>query len=173
MLGDPISTDAAGRAKLWLADGVLALLDSDSALKLSAGRIELLHGRLFVDSPEGGRIIVASGQLEAPLSASKAAFEHAADGAATKIFCAQGEVMASAGAAPTPIPSGETLTAAGGKVSVEPEKAFDDWTGGLAVPWAANWRGCPGTSSPGRCWYLVPLIYWGGPKRCRHNGLFN
>ncbi len=136
--GDEITTDAAGRAKLWLADGVFALLDANSVVKLAAGRLELARGRLFVDSPEGRKLTVVSGPFETPLSASKATFERLGDGSLTKIFCAQGEVMVSAGAAPTRVPSGETLTASGGKTSVEPEKAFDDWTGGLAVPWAAK-----------------------------------
>lgn len=137
-VGDEISTEAAGRAKIWLADGVLALLDSDTAVRLAAGRLVLMHGRLFVDSPEGRKLVVVVGNLESPLSATKAAFERTLDGARTKIYCAQGEVMVSSGAAPTRVPSGETLTAASGKLGVEPEKAFDDWTGGLAVPWAAK-----------------------------------
>jgi tetratricopeptide (TPR) repeat protein len=136
--GDHIATQAAGRAKLRLADGVTALLDGASEVVLASGRIELLHGRLFIDSPEGRRIEVATGHLQAPVSASKVAFERTLDGSLTKIFCAQGEVLVSAEAAVTRVPSGETLTASAGKTLVAPEQAFDDWTGGLAVPWAAK-----------------------------------
>lgn len=136
-LGDRIGTETAGRARLQLAGGVTLLLDENAELRLGAERIELLRGRLFVDSPEGNKTSIAVGALSAPLSASKVAFERSADGQSTKIFCAQGEVMVSGVGPSVRIPSGETLTDSGGKISVLPEKAFDDWTGGMAVPWAA------------------------------------
>jgi len=136
--GDEIVTDAAGRARLWLADGTSALLDGNTSIKIAVGRIDLLRGRLFVDTPEGRNLAIVAGKLEATVAFSKVAFERSADGDQTKAFCAQGELLASAGAAPTRVPRGETLTLVGSKVTVEPEKAFDDWTGGLAVPWAAK-----------------------------------
>lgn len=136
--GDRISTETAGRAKLHLADGITALLDAQTEIVLAAGRIELLRGRLFIDTPEGRTLRIAAGAINAPLSSSKVAFDRAADGHQTKLFCAQGEVMASALGATTRIPSGETLTLSGGKVNVAPEKAFEDWTGGLAVPWSGR-----------------------------------
>jgi tetratricopeptide (TPR) repeat protein len=136
--GDRIVTELAGRAKLRLASGVRMLVDANSEVRLGDGQVALLRGRMFVDSPEGRRLDVALGSLRAPVSASKVAFERSADGAQSRIFCAQGEVMVADHSAPTRVPSGETLTAVGGKSSVEPEKAFDDWTGGLAVPWATK-----------------------------------
>jgi tetratricopeptide (TPR) repeat protein len=36
------------------------------------------------------------------------------------------------------VPSGETATLAQGGAKVAPETAFDDWTGGLAVPWSGE-----------------------------------
>lgn len=134
--GDRIVTEAAGRARLQLG-GVTLLLDEHSELGLGKERLELVRGRLFVDSKEGRKTSVRVGPLSAPLSASKVAFERSADGKRIEIFCAQGEVMVSGAGPATRVPSGETLTHADGKTSVAPEKAFDDWTGGMAVPWAA------------------------------------
>lgn len=137
-LGDRITTESAGRARLLLAGGVTLLLDEHTEVKLVAERIELTRGRLFVDSPEGKKTSVSVGALNAPLSASKIALERSWDGKRTKIFCAQGEILVSGTGPATRVPSGETLTAMDGKVTVLPEKAFEDWTGGLAVPWAAT-----------------------------------
>jgi hypothetical protein len=47
------------------------------------------------------------------------------------------------------VPSGETATLAQGGAKVAPETAFDDWTGGLAVPWSGE-RGPESHPNPPR-----------------------
>jgi tetratricopeptide (TPR) repeat protein len=133
--GDTISTELSGRARLRLAEGVTALLDVSSELRLDKGVLSLTRGRLFVDSPEGRVISVRAGDVDARVTAAKVAMGRDPKQDRTHLYCAQGEVMLSQKGAPSRVESGESATVANAKLTIEPEKAFEDWTGGLAVPW--------------------------------------
>src|SRR5208282_1100774 len=80
---------------------------------------------------------------------TSAAFEK--DGSGAKIYCAQGELVVSASGRQEHVASGETASLevgrtpegsgrneGGGGLKVRPETAFDDWTGGMAVPWSGE-----------------------------------
>src|SRR6185295_399032 len=57
---------------------------------------------------------------------------------APKVYCARSELVLTTDGKSAHIPSGETATIAQGGAKVAPETAFDDWTGGLAVPWSGE-----------------------------------
>lgn len=134
--GDHVVTEAAGRAKLRLANGTTALIDANTELHITKNGVELLRGKVFVESPEGIQTSLTMGPLTAALSSSKVALERVPGAEVFKLFCAQGDVLVAGLGTSRRVPSGETLSVRDGKFSLEPEKAFDDWTGGLAVPWA-------------------------------------
>lgn len=133
--GDHIVTGESGRARLNLVEGVTVLLDESTDASLEVGGLVLHQGRLFVDSPEGRNLTIKTGELTARLAASKTAIEHSTKAQKLSLYCAQGEVMVSVKGQSQRVQSGETLRVLNGKLTVEPEKAFDDWTQGLAVPW--------------------------------------
>src|SRR5690606_14441246 len=69
------------------------------------------------------------------VAGSAVAFD--AKGPKAKVYCARGELMLNASGKQLRVASGETATIDGQSSSVAPEKAFEDWTGGLAVPWSS------------------------------------
>ncbi|MGE5787128.1 MAG: VWA domain-containing protein, partial [Myxococcales bacterium] len=136
--GDQVITEGAGRAQVRLANGMTALLDANTELQVTAAGLELVRGRVFAESPEGSQTQVKFGTFNVSLSSSKLALERLEGADSFKLFCAQGELLVTGLGAAHRVPSGETLTLNEGKASLEPEKAFDDWTGGLAVPWGTS-----------------------------------
>lgn len=138
--GDVLRTGDDGRARLRLDDGTLVVVDAATELRLRDGRIELERGRLFVQGGAASRTQLKLGDASTVVAGSAAAFER---GKTTQIYCAQGELVISAGTRQERVALGETATLEGGGVKVAPEVAFDDWTGGLAVPWAGE-AGQPG-----------------------------
>ena len=148
--GDSIKTAADGRARIRLDDGTLIVVDGSSELSLQGGRVTLKRGRLFVQGGTASRADVAVGGATTTISSSAAAFDAAGSGVA-KVYCARGELSVSVAGHQAHVASGETATLEAAGPKVEPEKAFDDWTGGLAVPWA-------GESGPASA---IPAL-WGG-----------
>ncbi len=137
--GDRVTTGPAGRARLRLDDGTIVAVDGSTRLSLSGSRLLLESGRIFV---QGGRAAVTTVSLEnasTTVASSAVAFERKTG--ASKIYCANGELLLSAIGKQTRIASGETATVSADGVKVTPEKAFNDWTGGLAVPWANEFGG--------------------------------
>ena len=133
--GDRIVTETAGRARLDLVEGVSVLLDVSTEVGVDVGKLDLHAGRLFVDSPDGRIITLRAGDLTARISASKVAIERSSRAHQLSLYCAQGEVVATVKGQSQRVESGETLQLDGEHFRVEPERAFDDWTLGLAVPW--------------------------------------
>lgn len=135
--GDRVSTGPDGRARVRLDDGTLLVVDGATQLALGEGRVTLDHGRLFVQGGARSHTEVVVAGATTTVSSSAAAFD-ARPGAAPRIYCARGELLVGAAGKQEHVASGETasLEAAGPKVA--PEMAFDDWTGGLAVPWAGE-----------------------------------
>ena len=159
--GDSVKTGPDGRATVKLDDGALVVIDRSTELGLRGGRITLVHGRLFVRAGATSRTEVAVDAASTTMSSTAAAFEKAAGGAgASTIYCAQGELVVSSGGKQEHVASGETAAIEGAGLKVSPETAFDDWTGGLAVPWSGEggpssaiaelWGGSGGEDPPRR-----------------------
>jgi tetratricopeptide (TPR) repeat protein len=133
--GDRVSTGSEGRARLRLDDGTLVAIDKSTRFELAKNRLLLEAGRIFVQGGPTAVTQLSVAGATTSLASSAVAVEAGSEGA--KIYCASGELVVTAGSEQTRIQSGESaaLTAAG--ISVAPEQAFDDWTGGLAVPWSS------------------------------------
>jgi tetratricopeptide (TPR) repeat protein len=135
-VGDRLSTGPQGRARLRLDDGTLVAMDSSTSLKLEEGRLALDSGRIFVQQQGEAATEVTLAGVTTRVASSAAAFEQK-PAAEARIYCASGELVATVSNKPIRIQSGESGQIRQGQVQVEPEKAFDDWTGGLAVPWTS------------------------------------
>jgi tetratricopeptide (TPR) repeat protein len=132
--GDSVTTGPDGRARLRLDDGTRVVIGSATRFKLEGTRITLESGRLFLEGNAVSRTEVNLGAASTTVSKSSVALERSENGA--KIYCAQGELVVSAAGKQQRVASGETASLVSGALVVAPEKAFNDWTGGLAVPFA-------------------------------------
>ena len=137
-VGDVVKVGPEGRARLRLDDGTTAVLDRATVLSLGERGLALDAGRLFVQGGAAARTEVAAGPASAVVSASAVAFTRTPEKA--HAYCADGEVVVSAFGKQERVRTGETATAAAGGLRVVPEKAFNDWTAGLATPWSAAGR---------------------------------
>jgi hypothetical protein len=152
--GDHVTTGPDGRARIRLDDGTLVVVGGSTELELHEARVTLHQGRLFVQGGAASHTAVTLGGATTTVSSSAAAFETGAGGGPATIYCARGELVVGAAGHQERVSSGETATLGAGGTKVAPEMAFDDWTGGLAVPWegetgqasaiAALWGGAGG-----------------------------
>jgi tetratricopeptide (TPR) repeat protein len=147
--GDGVKTAADGRARIRLDDGTLIVVDGSTELAIKGDRVTLQHGRLFVQGGTASHVDVVLAGATTTVSSSAAAFD--AGATSSKVYCARGELSVSGGGHQAHVASGETATLEAAGPKVEPEKAFDDWTGGLAVPWGGD-----GTQAS-----AIPAL-WGG-----------
>lgn len=156
--GSAVSTAADGRARVRLDDGTLVVVDSNTKLTISKRDVAVEAGRVFIRGGPHSKVQVKVGDIATSVSSSAAAFARPA-GAASKVYCSDGELMLSHGEKQTRVGSGETATLDAKGVSVAPERAFNDWTGGLAVPWegeggrvgaVAELRGVAGSIDSGK-----------------------
>jgi Mg-chelatase subunit ChlD/tetratricopeptide (TPR) repeat protein len=138
--GDDVKTGPDGRARIRLDDGTVVVVDASTTFTLRGTRVALGEGRLFVQGGAAAHSEVSAGGVATTVSSSAAAFEARSSGGrpTTKIYCAQGELMVRAGSKQERVASGETATMGPDGPVVRPEAAFDDWTGGLAVPWSGE-----------------------------------
>ncbi len=136
--GDTVKTGPDGRARVRLDDGTLVVVGGSTVLALRDGRLVLAHGRLFVQGGAESRAQVAVGDATTTVSAAAAAFEAGTGAAPGKIYCARGELVVAQSGKQEHVASGETASLVAGGPKVAPETAFDDWTGGLAVPWGGE-----------------------------------
>lgn len=134
--GDEVKTGPGGRARLRLDDGTIVIIDGNAELKLTGQKLSLGKGRLFVQAGAASRTEVTIKDTTATVVSSAAAFDA---GEKSSVYCARGEINLSTGGKQAHVSSGETGTlASGAAAKVAPETAFDDWTGGLAVPWSGE-----------------------------------
>jgi Mg-chelatase subunit ChlD len=138
-LGDRVVTDADGRARLRLDDGTTAVVDRSTRVRLDGKGLALESGRLHVTSPLGAHPELVLGALTVLLSGATAGLDHRGD--KVSVYAADGELTVRALGQEKRVRAGETARIAGGKLEIVPERAYDDWTFGLARTWAA--RGTP------------------------------
>jgi Mg-chelatase subunit ChlD len=139
-LGDKLVTDADGRARLRLDDGTSAVLDRNTALVITAKGFRLEQGRAHLTSPNGSHPVIELGGMSVLASGGSAGLE--LRGERISVFSADSELtVRGPDGKEAHLDAGETARLAQGAVKVTPERAYDDWTHGLARPWAA--RGTP------------------------------
>jgi Mg-chelatase subunit ChlD len=139
-LGDKLVTDVDGRARLRLDDGTGAVLDRNTSLVMTAKGFRLEQGRAHLTSPNGSHPVVELGGMTVLASGGSVGLE--LRGERTSVFSADSELtVRGPDGKESLLHAGETARLAQGAVKVAPERAYDDWTHGLARPWAA--RGTP------------------------------
>jgi len=134
--GDDIKAGPGARARVRLDDGTVLIVDGETELTLKKDRVVLTRGRIFVQGGSSATTEVAVRDSVTRVVTAAAAFE--ATDKVTKVYCARGELVATIGGKSANVQSGETATLVGPEPKVAPETAFDDWTSGLAVPWAGE-----------------------------------
>lgn len=133
-----VETVADGRARVRLDDGTVIVLDGNTRITVGAGRAKIERGRVFVTGAEGARTQIAVGEATVVVSGSNAAVRLAPENANNaSVYAASGEIAVRAGGKDVAVQTGESAAIVGADVKVAPERAFDDWTGGLASPWGA------------------------------------
>ena len=133
--GDSVATGPDGRARLRLDDGTIVAVDAATRFTLHGSKLELETGRVFVQGGVAARTEVTLRGASTTVASSAAAFD--SRNQKGTVYCAQGELMLNASGSQLRVSSGETASLEGNRSSVAPEKAFEDWTGGLAVPWTS------------------------------------
>ncbi len=133
--GQRVETDAQGRARIRLDDGTVVLIDRSTKISVDDAKISLESGRLFVEGVVGARAEISVGDVKVRPGAARVGFDRR-EGPA-RVYAANDEIVVSAGNGEHKVRAGESALIEGANVSVRPEKAFDDWTGGLAAPWGA------------------------------------
>jgi tetratricopeptide (TPR) repeat protein len=149
---DTVETDADGRARLRLDDGTVLVIDRSTKLALRDAGIAVERGRVFVQGAPGARAAIELGGATAIVSGADVGVERTGDGARVYVVTAEITVR-SADKAETTVRAGDTATVSGSKVTVAPEKGYDDWTGGMAAPWAVS--GAP-RRAVGELWGRAP-----------------
>ena len=150
-LDDKLVTDADGRARLRLDDGTGAVLDRNTSLVITVKGFRLEQGRVHLTSPSGAHPIIDLGGMTVLSSGGSAGLERR--GKRTSVFSADSELtVRGSDGKEAHVNAGETARLVQGAVKVAPERAYDDWTHGLARPWAA--RGAP-RRSIGELWGSV------------------
>ena len=136
--GDVVATDEGGRARLRLDDGTALVIDRGTKIEVRDGGLSLAEGRVFVMGAPGARAALDLGGVTALVSGADVGVERS--GASAKVYVARAEitVRAAQGGAETTVRAGDTATWSGGKLTVAPERGYDDWTGGMAAPWAVH-----------------------------------
>ena len=135
-VGDAVETDADGRARLRLDDGTALVIDRSTKLAVKEAGVAIASGRVFVQGAPGARATIEVGDAAAIVSGADIGISRT--GSDAKIYVARAEITVRVGGAETTVRAGDTATIAGGKVTVAPERGYDDWTGGMAAPWTVN-----------------------------------
>ena len=110
-------------------------------MTLGAKGLSLQQGRVFVQGALGARTEIDLGGATAIISGANAGIDRSASPEGAHVYVATAEITMRAAAGEQTVRAGETATVAAGKVTVAPERGYDDWTYGMATPWGA--RGTP------------------------------
>ncbi|UQA59312.1 VIT domain-containing protein [Polyangium aurulentum] len=138
-VGDVVETDADGRARLRLDDGTALVIDRGTKIEITKAGARLEHGRIFVQGALGARTEIDLGAAVGIVSGANTGVERPKSATSTaKLYAANEEITVRAGGAEKTVRAGETATVNGDKVTVAPERGYDDWTGGMAAPWGAK-----------------------------------
>lgn len=136
VVGDKVITDGDGRARLRLDRGAAVVLDRGTELRVSETGIALEKGRIFVEATLGAKVEVDLGGAVALANGVTTGIERpASDPSGARVYAANGELVVRADGEHA-VSAGETAVVSGKTVKVEPERGFDDWTGGMAAPWS-------------------------------------
>jgi len=135
--GDRVETRETGRARVRLDDGTRLVIDRRTSLVAGGGGVTLEAGRAFVQGSGAGRAEVVVDGVTILVGTATVAVDRT-EGA--RAYCVSGEVVVRAFGKESRVRSGETAHVAGGELVVAPEKAFNDWTSGMAHPWSASGR---------------------------------
>ncbi|MBL9023364.1 MAG: VWA domain-containing protein [Myxococcales bacterium] len=133
--GDVIETDADGRARLRLDTGATVVLDGSTKLSVTMGGVRVERGRVFLQGSAAPTTLDLGEGASVRMVGGAAGVERRDK---TKVYVANGELVARAGEKESTVRVGETVTFEGGAAAVGPERGYDDWTGGLAAPWGAT-----------------------------------
>ena len=132
-----VNSDADGRARIRLDDGTTCIVDRNTHVVVGAGgNLTLDEGRLFVQSPPAVKSAIRVAGLTVLLSGGSAGLENHAGHAS--VYAAGSELTIVQGSDEHKVESGESAHLTANKLEIGPERAFDDWTFGLAAPWAAH-----------------------------------
>jgi len=133
-VGEIVETDEGGRARVRLDSGASLILDSGTKLTITESGVKLDSGRAFLLPGSTTPIDIAldSATLRAVDAAVGIDMQKG-----VKAYVASGEISATLGGKTVAVKTGETATI-GDAITVAPERGYDDWTGGLAAPWAAE-----------------------------------
>ncbi|MBN2194552.1 MAG: FecR domain-containing protein [Polyangiaceae bacterium] len=134
--GDAVVTTDEGLARVRSDDGTVILIDRRTRLAVREGAVRLEAGRIYVQGVIGAHQELEVGEVVALVRGADVGVER--DGGNARIYCAREEIVVRDRAGEHRVRSGETAAVTAGQVTVEPEKVFDDWTGGMAAPWAAG-----------------------------------
>ncbi len=130
--GEAVKIEAEGLAWLRRDGGATLLVRGPAELTLSAEAIELGKGRVFVDTPAGITVELATPAGPLHLAHVRASID--VGDAATEVYVLTGEVRTDRGARAG---AGERLTVRGkgadAKAETSPALTWEDWTGGLAT----------------------------------------
>ena len=141
--GASVESKPEGRARLRLDDGTQIVMDGDTKLIVKAGHVAVERGRIFVLGAEGAKTqLVVAGAVVTITGGHAAATLPQDNPKSAKVYAASGELSIRAGDKDHTVQTGETAAIDGPNVKVAPERAFDDWTGGLASPWSASGQPC-------------------------------
>lgn len=132
-VGTEVATDAHGSARLRLDTGTVVLIDRSTSLTVTEDGVDLKSGRVFVTSTQASTI--GLGEAKVLASSASTALERTK---ITKVYAANGDVTVRIGGVDATVHTGERALVEGGKAKVAGETSFDDWTGGMAAPWAAE-----------------------------------
>jgi tetratricopeptide (TPR) repeat protein len=150
-LGDRVATDADGRARLRLDDGSTAVLDRNTSLVITPKGFKLERGRAHFTSQPGAHPSLELSGMQVLVSGGSVGLE--LRGPKISVFSADSELtLRGPDGKEQRVAAGESARLVEGVVKVAPERAYDDWTRGLARPWAA--RGTP-RRSLGELWGSV------------------
>lgn len=134
-VGNTIETSEDGRGRIRLDNGTNVVLDRSTRITLTAEGLQLDRGRIMIQGTAGANTsLQAAG---ATVLLSNAVIAASIEDKGARFYCPSGEATVRKDGDKR-ILSGETAIVENGNIKVEPEKAFNDWTGGMATPWSIH-----------------------------------